>query len=340
MEPWYSIHWFNWEVIRSFNWAYPFFLYALPGVPILFWLREVFHKNDKQRLVIPYDVGEASKDWFIGLRLVQPLSIFFAMILLVMALARPQVVTERLDRYSEGVDIMLLLDISDSMTEKDVAPDRLTAARKVAREFIQGRLQDRIGLVIFAGEAFSLCPLTTDYDLLYSFLDDVKPDMIGTAGTAIGSALAVAVNRMRDSKSQSKVAILISDGDNTSGNLDPMTAAGLAKVYGMKIYTVSVGKPKQRNVESDTLKVSAASSDESELRKIAEVGSGKFFRAMDDKSLGAVFEQINNLEKVKYQDVKFREVKDHYRPYLYWAIVLLLIALVSKSTFMSNILED
>jgi Ca-activated chloride channel family protein len=340
MEPWYSIHWFNWDVIRSYNWAYPYFLYALPGVPILFWLREVFHKNDKQRLVIPYDVREASKDWFISLRLVQPLATFFALIMLIVALARPQVVTERLDRYSEGVDIMLLLDISDSMTEKDVSPDRLTAAKRVAREFIRGRLQDRIGLIIFAGEAFSLCPLTTDYDLLYAFLDDVKPDMIGTAGTAIGSALAVAVNRMRDSNSQSKVAILISDGDNTSGNLDPVTAAGLAKLYRVKIYTVSVGKPKVKSTTADTLGIASVSTDENELRKLADIGSGKFFRAMDSKSLSAVFEQINNLEKVKYQDVKFREVKDHYRPYLYWGIVLLLVALWSKSTFMSNILED
>ena len=339
MDPWYSLHWFSWSVIRSFHWAHPYLLYAIAGIPFLFWFRDAMHRKEKQRLIIPYDVGDAAKDWFVYLRLVQPVSTFLALILLIIALARPQIITERNDRYSEGIDIMLLLDISDSMTEKDLAPDRLSAARKVAREFIQGRLQDRIGLIIFAGEAFSLCPLTTDYELLYSFLDDIRPEMINTAGTAIGSALAVAVNRMRDSKSQNKVAILLSDGDNTSGNLDPITAAGLAQVYGLKIYTISVGKPQNKSDSNDTLKI-ATGADENELQSIAAVGKGTFFRASDNKALGAVFEQINQLEKVKYHDVKFREIKDHYRPYLYWAITLLLVALITKSTFMSNILED
>jgi Ca-activated chloride channel homolog len=223
--------------------------------------------------------------------------------------------------------------------EKDLSPNRLEAAKLVARQFIWGRLQDRIGLIIFAGEAVSLCPLTTDYELLYGFLDEIQPTMIPTAGTAIGSALAVAVNRMRETSGESKVAILISDGDNTSGNLGPTTAAQLAKAFGVRVYSISVGKT-LRIIKKDSLNVSSALVDESELQKIAALGNGKYFRATDNTALGAVFKQINQIEKVKSRNVVSRDVSDYYRVYLYWAILFLLIALSTKSTFMANILED
>src|SRR5258708_15543371 len=137
---------------------------------------------------------------------------------------------------------MIGLDISHSMEMSDLVPNRLEAAKDVARNFISGRLQDRIGLVVFSGDAFSLAPLTTDYDLLYSYLNDISFDMIESRGTAIGSALAVVINRMRESESKSKVCILISDGDNTAGNIDPITSAELAAAYTIKIYTIVVGK--------------------------------------------------------------------------------------------------
>lgn len=326
-------------MIRSYEWVHPYFLYALPFVPLLFWLRNAFHRKHKQRLVITYHSLKEGKDWLTLLRFVQPICVGFAICLILVALARPQVVSERTDRFSEGIDIMLLLDISDSMLEKDLSPNRLEAAKQVARQFIKGRLQDRIGLIIFAGEAVSLCPLTTDYELLYGFLDEIKPEMIPTAGTAIGSALAVAVNRMRETKGDSKVAILISDGDNTSGNLDPTTATQLARAFGVKVYTISVGSIK-RPVKSDTVIVSNALVDESELRNIAGLGNGKYFRATDNKALGEVFKQINQIEKVKSMNVISRDVSDFYRVYLYWAVLLLLIAIATKSTFMANILED
>lgn len=326
-------------MIRSYDWVHPYFLYALPFVPLLFWLRNAFHRKHKQRLVITYHSLKEGKDWLTLLRFVQPICVGLAICLILVALARPQVVSERTDQFSEGIDIMLLLDISDSMLEKDLSPNRLEAAKQVARQFIKGRLQDRIGLIIFAGEAVSLCPLTTDYELLYGFLDEIKPEMIPTAGTAIGSALAVAVNRMRETKGDSKVAILISDGDNTSGNLDPTTATQLARAFGVKVYTISVGNIK-RPVKSDTVIVSNALVDESELRNIAGLGNGKYFRATDNKGLGEVFKQINQIEKVKSMNVISRDVSDFYRVYLYWAVLLLLIAIATKSTFMANILED
>jgi Ca-activated chloride channel family protein len=214
----------------------------------------------------------------------------------------------------------------------------LEAAKKVARNFIKGRLQDRIGLIVFAGEAVSLCPLTTDYELLFGFLDEIDPKMIPTAGTAIGSALAVAVNRMREMPGESKVAILISDGDNTSGNLDPTTSAQLANAFGVKVYTISVGR--LRNPLRSDSTASAALIDEGQLKNIAGLGNGKYFRATDNSGLETVFKQIDQLEKVKSRDMLSRDVKDFYRIYLYWAVLFLLIAIGTKSTFMTNILED
>lgn len=339
MEKWFSPRWFTWDVLSSYEWAYPYFLYALPAIPFLFWLRSAFHRKHQQRLVISYNRGNAGMDWLTLLRFVQPLCFALSLVLILVALARPQIVTERTDRFSEGIDIMLLLDISDSMMEKDLSPNRLEAAKLVARQFIRGRLQDRIGLIIFAGEAVSLCPLTTDYELLYGFLDEIQPTMIPTAGTAIGSALAVAVNRMRETSGESKVAILISDGDNTSGNLGPTTAAQLAKAFGVRVYSISVGKT-LKVVKKDSLNISNALVDESELQKIAALGNGKYFRATDNTALGAVFKQINQIEKVKSRNVVSRDVSDYYRIYLYWAILLILVALSTKSTFMANILED
>ena len=163
--------------------------------------------------------------------------------------------------------------------------------------------------------------------------------MIPIAGTAIGSALAVAVNRMRETKGDSKVAILISDGDNTSGNLDPTTAAQLAKAFGVKLYSISVGNIK-KTAKMDTLSISNALVDESELQRIAVLGEGKYFRATDNTALEQVFQQINQIEKVKSRNIISRDVSDFYRVYLYWAVLFLLIAIGTKSTFMANILED
>jgi Ca-activated chloride channel family protein len=338
MDNWFSLKWFTYEAFRSYDWVYPYLLYLLPFVPLLFWLRNAFHRKHKQRLAITSNPVNGSVDWLTLLRFVQPVCVGLGVCLVMVALARPQVISERRDQYSEGIDIMLLLDISDSMLEKDLVPNRLAAAKKVARKFIQGRLQDRIGLIIFAGEAVSLCPLTTDYELLYGFLDEISSKMIPTPGTAIGSALAVAVNRMRDTQGESKVAILISDGDNTSGNLGPTTAAQLANAFGMKVYTISVGKPKQAARVDST--GSSALMDEVELQNIAGLGNGKYFRATDNSALETVFKQIDQLEKVKSRDVLSRDVKDFYRIYLYWAVLFLLIAIGTKSTFMANILED
>lgn len=337
MENWLSLHWFSLETIKKYEWVHPFFLYAIPTVFILFAIKNSLSRKHKQKLVYAFYPKE--KDWLTYLRFTQPICVGLAVTLILVALARPQLISERTDQYSEGIDIMLLLDISDSMLEKDLTPNRLQAAKIVAKQFIKGRLQDRIGLIVFAGEAVSLCPLTNDYELLYGFLNDIQPSMIPTAGTAIGSALAVAVNRLRETQGNSRVAILLSDGDNTTGNLAPETSAQLATAFGIKVYTIAIGKMDVGG-RSDTLNTINNFSNENELKKVAELGGGISFRATDTNSLSNVFKQIDKIEKVKSKDVVSRTIQDFYRVYLYWAVLLLLIALATKSTFMSNILED
>jgi Ca-activated chloride channel family protein len=270
------------------------------------------------------------------LRFLLPLCVWLSMSFLLLALARPQVVRQLREEQSEGIDIVLAIDISSSMTETDLRPNRLAAARQVAKAFVAGRRNDRIGLVIFAGEAYSLCPLTTDYALLQQYLRELSPNMIRTTGTAIGDALARSVNRLRNSPAKSRVLILLSDGDNTAGNLDPLTVARLAQNFGIKIYTIAVGKRTQR---SDTMGV-ATQFDEGILKTIASVGQGGFFRASDAGQLQQIFSRIDRLERAAVRVQTYEDIQDQYRPYIYWGILFMLLALFLKTTVLGNSLED
>jgi Ca-activated chloride channel family protein len=325
---WFSLQWFEWKWIANLRWEYPLLLYLLPLIPIVYWLRSALHRKDKQYVRVSGVLPSDFMRWVTLLRLVPPILNSLAFGLAIVAIARPQTITSKTDRFSEGIEIMLAIDISESMLERDLQPDRLTAAKRVATKFIDNRLQDRIGLVIFAGEAYSLCPLTTDYALLKQYIENLDTHMIQEAGTAIGSALAVATNRMRDSKGNSKVVILLSDGDNTSGSLDPFTMSQLAAAYGIRIYSIAVGKPSAE----------ASPTSENTLQRIST--NNQYYKATDNAALGVVFSQINQLEKVKYQDTVYREVKDFYRVYLMWAILLFILSLGFKITFMANVLED
>jgi len=264
-------------------------------------------------------------------------------VLLLISLARPQKTNDKVEQWTEGIDIMLAIDISQSMQIEDFTPNRLEAAKDVARDFIKGRTQDRIGIVVFSGDAFSLAPLTTDYELLNSYLNEVNFEMIENRGTAIGSAMAVVTNRMRESESKSKVCILLSDGDNTAGNIDPITAAELAAAYNIKTYTIVVGKEGLVPFGKDYFgrpHMVENTVDESTLRKIAEIGSGQFFRATDNQALIQVFKKIDQYEKAEIKETRFKDTSDYYFIYLRWAIALFLIWLMLKSTFMSNVLQD
>ncbi len=219
----------------------------------------------------------------------------------------------------------------------------MEAAKETAIDFINGRFGDRIGMVIFAGEAFSLAPLTTDYELLSDLIDEISFDMMDAKGTAIGSAVATATNRMRESDSKSKVMVLLSDGDNNAGNVDPGFAAELAATMDITIYTIAVGKDGMVPYGKDFFgrpQMVESYLNETTLRDLARIGNGQFFRATDDGALENIFEQIDTLEKAEIIESRYKETQDFYRAYLFWGIVFFFIWLILKNTFINNFLLD
>lgn len=329
MWDWFSTEWLSWQTLRSFVWAERLYLYGIAGVPLIFLLRWLFYNRGQQKLGLSLTNFQLKTNWVSYLRFIPPIFFILGVVCVILSLARPQRVRESKEQFSEGIDIMLAIDISESMLATDLSPNRLDAAKNVAHEFVKGRFQDRIGLVVFAGESFSICPLTTDYEMLNQYLNEINSNLIKTTGTAIGSALATCINRLREVPSKSKVAILLSDGDNTAGTLDPLTATDLAKSFGIKVYTIAVGSNEgKENIDENT------------LRAIAKEGNGQFFRATDNQTLQNIFGQINRLEKVKVKDNVYRDVEDFYYIYLNWAVVFLLAAFFFKNTFIGNILED
>lgn len=341
--PWYSPEWFYPATFEEFVWDHPNVLWALPVVFILFLARWLFQSRLMHKVPIAVTDKELKGSASSWLRFIPELLMFITALLLVVALARPQRSNEKVDQWTEGIDIMLALDISRSMDIEDLLPNRLEAAKQVAHDFIDGRKQDRIGLVIFSGDAFSLAPLTTDYELLHQYVTGLEFDMIESRGTAIGSALAVVTNRMRESTAKSKVCILLSDGSSNAGNIDPITAAQLATAYDIKIYTILVGKeglvPRGTDMFGNP-QLYPNTVDESAMREIATIGSGEFFRATNNQALQAVFERIDEYEKAEIKETRYRNTSDYYYIYLHWAMVFFLLWLLLKSTFMINVLQD
>ena len=343
LTPWYSMSWFDPSVLQSFTWEQPLFLWAILLVPLIFIIRWAVRYYVNQKLPVAVSHRDLRSSAGNLVRLIPEILLMLVFILLLAALARPQKTNEKVEQYTEGIDIMVAMDISQSMQIEDFQPNRLEAAKQVALEFIAGRMQDRIGLVVFSGDAYSLAPLTTDYDLLRSYVREINFEMIENRGTAIGSALAVVTNRMRESEAVSKVCILLSDGDNTAGNIDPITAAELASAYGIKMYTIVVGREGlvpygkdffgRPNMIENTV-------DESTMRKIAEIGGGEFFRATDNQALMSVFSKIDQLEKAEIKETRYKDTSDYYFVYLQWAASLFLLWLLLKSTFISNVLQD
>ena len=322
--PWYALDW----------------LLLIPLFILARWILR-FYMN--QKLPIALMKSQVSANPINLVRLVPDLLLALVFALVIIALARPQKTNEKVVQWTEGIDIMLVVDISQSMQIEDFKPNRLEAAKKVAEEFIDGRFQDRIGIVIFSGDAYSLSPLTTDYDLLKSYIKDIEFEMIENRGTAIGSALAVATNRMRESDSKSKVLILLSDGDNTAGNIDPITAAKLATAYDIKMYSIAIGKEGKVPFGKDFFgrpRMVDNTMDETTLREIAKIGEGEFFRVGDNKALENVFKLIDTYEKAEIQETRYKDTEDFYRNYLYWALVLFMLWMLTKSTFITNVLQD
>jgi len=261
--------------------------------------------------------------------------------LVIVVIARPQSVSSWEESETQGIDIVMALDVSGSMLAQDLQPDRLQAARKVAAEFITDRSNDNIGLVIFAGESFTQCPLTTDHKVLLNLLNEINFGMIDD-GTAIGLGLATSVNRLKDSQSQSKVVILLTDGTNNSGQIAPLTAADLARSYGIRVYTVGVGTKGMAPTPVNTpygirMQNMPVDIDEETLTEIAAMTGGQYFRAQDTEGLRQVYSEIDEMEKylISVQNVTRRQ--ELFLPWALAALALILLELLLRRTWLRNI---
>ena len=257
-----------------------------------------------------------------------------AVIAVVIALARPQSKLSRQEMKVEGIDIVLTMDVSGSMLAEDFKPNRLEAAKKVAEDFIKGRKNDRIGLVEFAGEAFTQTPLTIDHNVLLSQLDKVKSGVIED-GTALGDGLATAINRIKDSKAASKVIILLTDGVNNQGSVDPKSAAEIAALYGIRLYTIGLGTrgmapyPFRSPFGGTQYQNVPVEIDEELLTEMAHsTNGGEYFRATNKKSLESIFSEIDKMEKTKIDVTQYNQTKDEYLPFLLIAVLSLVLEII------------
>ncbi len=261
---------------------------------------------------------------------------------LIIALARPQSSTNWQEISTEGIDIVLAMDISGSMLAQDLKPDRLEASKNVALNFISKRINDRIGLVIFSGESFTQCPLTTDHNVLSNLFQNVKSGMIED-GTAIGMGLATSVNRLKESKAISKVIILLTDGINNSGMIPPLTAAEIAAEFGIRVYTIGVGSegfapyPFQTafGIQYQDVEVKI---DEATLQDIATLTNGKYFRATNNNSLKEIYKDIDELEKSKIQVTEYNKKSEEFLPFALTSLLSLLLSFLLKISYLKQVI--
>lgn len=260
---------------------------------------------------------------------------------IIIALARPQSSTSRQETNIEGIDIVTALDISTSMLAEDFQPNRLEASKKLAQEFMDGRPNDRIGLVVFAGEAFTQCPLTTDHSVISGLFEDVKTGMIED-GTAIGDGLATAVNRLTSSQAISKVIILLTDGDNNRGNIDPASAAEIAKSFNIRVYTIGVGTMGMApypfktpfGIQYQNVEVKI---NEDLLSQIANTTGGKYFRATDNNKLQQIYKEIDRLEKSRIDITEFRNKNEEFFLYALLALIFLFVEFLISRTVLRTL---
>ncbi len=287
----------------------------------------------------PYrSVGKTWREWLVHapflLRVV-------ALSMVILILARPQSSDNWQNTEIEGIDIMMAIDISTSMLAEDLKPNRLEAAKDVAAQFINGRPNDNIGLTIFAGESFTQCPLTIDHEVLLNLFNNVKCNLVQD-GTAIGMGIANAVTRLKDSKAKSKVIILLTDGTNNAGAISPLTAAQIAKQFGIRVYTIGVGTngeapypyPTAMGVRYINMPVEI---DEQVLREIASTSDGEYFRATSNSKLQEVYEEIDKLEKTKLNVKEFSTKEEEYQPFALVALIAIALDLLLRTTVLRRI---
>lgn len=324
-----------------------YFLLLLLLIPYILWYFLYRRKNEptmrmsdtKQYLYAPKSLRVRLIHLPMFLRCV-------SFVLIVCAMARPQTHNSWDNKTVEGINIMLAMDVSTSMLAEDLKPNRMEAAKDVAHEFISGRPNDNIGLTIFAGEAFTQCPMTTDHSSLLRLLQDTRTDIAARGliqdGTAVGMGLANAVSRLKDSKSKSKVVILLTDGSNNMGDISPMTAAEIARSLGIRVYTIGVGTnkvapypvPVAGGVQYVNIPVEI---DTKTLKDIAQTTDGNFYRATNNKELKQIYQDIDKLEKTKMTVKHFAKRYEAYQPFIIAAFLILLMEILLRITWLRKI---
>ena len=322
------------------NKEYLFLLLLL--VPYIIWYLMYRKKTEPtMRMSDTRAYRFAPRSWKVTLMPLQLILRLAVFVLLILILARPQTHNSWNNKSVEGIDIMMAMDVSGSMLAEDLKPNRIEAAKQVAAEFIAGRPNDNIGLTIFAGEAFTQCPMTTDHASLLNLLQGVRTDMATRGliedGTAIGMGLANAVSRLKDSKAKSKVVILLTDGSNNRGDLSPMTAAEIAKSLGIRVYTIGVGTnkvaPYPMVVAGSVQYVNVpVEIDSKTLSDIAAATDGDFYRATNNKELQNIYKEIDKLEKSKLSVKAYSKKYEAYQPFAIAAVLLLLLEILLRIT--------
>ncbi|MDD2436144.1 MAG: VWA domain-containing protein [Massilibacteroides sp.] len=324
--------------------ANPTYLYLLLLlIPLIAWYIWKIRKSQASLQVSSsqaFDTPEASS-YKVYLRHAPFILRMLAIVFLIVVLARPQSTDNWQNTSTEGIDIVLAMDISTSMLAEDLKPNRLEAAKDVATSFINGRPNDNIGLVIFAGESFTQCPLTTDHTVLLNLFNNINSGMIQD-GTAIGLGLANAVSRIKDSQAKSKVIILLTDGSNNMGEIAPVTAAEIAKTFGVRVYTIGVGTQGEApypfqtafGIQYQNVKVDI---DETTLKQIAATSGGQYFRATDNASLREIYSEIDQMEKTKIQVQEFSKKQEEYKTWALLVFALLLLEMLLRKTVLRNI---
>ena len=319
-----------------FEYPYLLWLLVLPVLLLALYLyRELKERDPHLRVstITPWESGGKS---VLGIVRHLPEALrLAALCLLIVCIARPRAKTEMERVDTEGIDIVIAVDVSTSMLARDFKPDRLSAAKDISIEFIAQRPSDRMGIVVFAGESYTQCPLTTDRATLINLMKEVQTDLIED-GTAIGNGLATAVARMKDSDAKSRVIILLTDGVNNRGEVDPSMAAEIAKTYGIRVYTIGVGREGEAPYPVQTpwgpdVQMMKVEIDEPLLKQIAAETDGKYFRADDNTKLAEIYSEIGKMEKTRTTVDSFPIYKDLFPRYAIWALVCLLLEVLIRA---------
>tara|TARA_R110001592_G_scaffold219477_1_gene473810 strand:- start:209830 stop:210831 length:1002 start_codon:yes stop_codon:yes gene_type:complete len=331
--------------MSKYEFQNPEFLWLLLVlIPILIWYYLKERKSHPELLFPETEfLAHQKNNRWAWLRFISPFFRVAIISLVIIGLARPRSSQEKSrSRDTEGIDIVMAVDVSASMLAQDLKPDRLEATKEVAANFIEGRPTDRIGLVVYAGESYTQTPLTTDHAVLRNALAGLRHGLIED-GTAIGMGLATIVNRLKDSKAKSKVAILLTDGENNRGEIDPITASQLAKEFNIRVYTIGVGTKGlartpiaydgRGGFQFANLEVNI---DEELLQQIADETGGKYFRATDNEKLQAIYNEIDALEKTKLEEIKFYTYDEKFDVFILWALALFSLEVILRYTFLKS----